>query len=972
MDKFNPRSVLNPQPLQSAARGKAALEKCSRSFPLTTAPSTVLLLLATAFGAGLVKADSPELGSPTRSAEAGTEGVIRGASDNVIVLDEAGARHDVDVLNVAVDKANRTVSIEMADSSLETLRVLARESWLRGVVPRPGFADLRFVRTTYDRDSWFAVGVPDPTGGVTIDIREFRPELERAWFTFGSPDSVALERPMFVSLAEVPRVEWERVQRSNANGTWTEERPMPINRLGINFTDADGNGQTVTVSRAWLGTYGLTGPLFRHGDGTSIANANDETYFYLAPTHFSIIYVFTTDEDFVKEDNGPFSNVYWSSAERNIYVLSDRRDQSGIDERLVSPPPRLTYDDTTSFTVRATWWTTHQGNWQLAVPILFMGANNGQVNMANSVHVIYASRDSNLGWLPWYYLRFVDSAGVLRVDHIIQNAPVNAELQFMLDYDGYSRTMTIALYEIDGTGVQTLGSKTYVLPSSVKFNIGKVGASAWGASNTYEPVTIARVDKIYFDANAARNGNFEVDENGDDIPDNWQKWIWSTGPGYQSSTRQKFGSYSARITDSSYWASYGLQTVRMPVIPGQTFVGSTWVWVSSGQFDLYLEFWTTQSYGTRLAVVYEQTTTTGQWEYLDIMLTAPDGAYWVDLLLYSGGSNTGTAYFDGAELHLRRSFWSINVHDGDIDWHLAFDRAAELGVSHVRTDLRWDRFERDYDGDWDTAYINYWRDIIRMGKTHGIDLIVILNGPKPSWVTDSAKYSEFGEFCQKVAEEYGPDIYYYQILNEHNWNAEITGDLPTFASSCYSGLLAGGGVSGVDHKSAFRTIVNVFANTEGWDPELRGWLDDAGYAIDIPAIDHYPMTYTASGCDDWAPLDALFVIMDDYSKEGAIMETGYSSYRTWWNPAVDEAAQALWISCALPVIRDKVETHNSANPGIPLLLGNLYELVDSNSNNWIPLPPWIIWDHFGLLRSDNFAEKLAYPTFRAQVTVYSL
>jgi len=80
-----------------------------------------------------------------------------------------------------------------------------------------------------------------------------------------------------------------------------------------------------------------------------------------------------------------------------------------------------------------------------------------------------------------------------------------------------------------------------------------------------------------------------------------------------------------KIADSSGTNDYGLQTVRMPAAPDQTFLGSAWVYASSGYNSLCLEFWDAASGGNRLRAVCKGTTVTGQWEYLDVRLTAPAG-----------------------------------------------------------------------------------------------------------------------------------------------------------------------------------------------------------------------------------------------------------------------------------------------------------------------------------------------------------
>ncbi len=523
--------------------------------------------------------------------------------------------------------------------------------------------------------------------------------------------------------------------------------------------------------------------------------------------------------------------------------------------------------------------------------------------------------------------------------------------------------------------VHSVGSTVYTLGTSQTFTLGKVGAAAWGSSSTSEPTIIAKTDNILLDANAARNGNYELDGNGDGVPDQWQMWIWSDGPVYRSNIRAKYGTWSVRIADTDATKDYGLQTVRMTASPDKSYVASTWVYVESGAFNLYLEFWDAMANGNRLSYAYKSTTATGQWEYLDLTMIAPAGTVAIDVLVYSYTGNVGTAYFDGAELRLRRSLWAINLHDGDTGggvpgWKIAFDRATDLGASHIRTDFVWREFE-PFDDQWSPQEIADWRNAVRVGEVRGGDFIAIINGPAPSFVNDANRLAEFSEFCSKIATEFGADIYFYQILNEFNWAfaRQLPGDtdsLPAYATYCFNGLLAGEGVTGVNHKSAFKSIVNVYAN--GGDPidtTLRSWLDSAGSAIDIVAIDHYPATYEGN-CGDWAKLDNLFSIAREpqYMKETALMETGYSSY--YWL-GHSEYDQENWMNCALPQVRSRGRTHNLNYPVSFFVLANLYELVDENTYVWCAIPQLC---HFGLLRTGDLTEKPAYDDFRAQVSTY--
>lgn len=881
----------------------------------------------------------------------------------VVVLNDDGSPRDIDDLRVTADAANRTIEITAADSTDHPFWACLNESWVESTTSHAAFVNASFEKREYHGRTWLAVRVDRPVDGLTFLVQDFRPKVGQPAYSLGSPGSIALERPMFISLEEVPRVELRRVTKTNENGTWTEDQPVPVLRLGINFTDEDTSGQTVALSRAWLGALGLADPFFRYADGTPIANTSDASSFFLHPEHFSVLYVFTTNEGFTKESDQANSNLYWDSSNRNVYLLSDRRDPAGTNERMVAPSA-ATYDETTSFTVRATWQTTQQGNWQWAVPVFFMASSNTKVDMANSVYVLYASRDSNLGQTPYYYLRYRDSTGSMRVDSLRQGILANVQLEFLLDYNGYTRTLTLAIYDSLGA---SLGSASYMLPAGQKFSVGEVGTAAWGASSTYEPATIAKVDNVYFDANMARNGNYEVDADSNSVPDNWQQWIWSDGPVYRSSDRAKYGTWSVKITDSSATADYGLQTVYMTTSAGKTYAGTTWIWAVSGSYWLCIEFWDASGF-TRLSVACKASVAIGLWEFLDLTMTAPSGAAKVDLLVYSTGSNAGTGYFDGAELRTRRSFWSVSHHDGEhATWQQALEFAADLGVSYVRTDLRWASIETG-DGVFDPVALNKWRNVTSMARVRGVGLIAILNGLQPSWADcqsgpncPQSYYDQFQGFCQRMALEFGSDVYYYQILNEMNHQQEVPGAASLLVKSCYQGLLSGESVVAASHKAAFKTIVNAFADRPLWDDWLRAMISqaDSGPGIDIAAVDHYPGIWAVGDCNEWSPLDALFRDMADYNKEGALMETGYSSW-VWPSGQTD---QNNWVSCALPNIKSKATAQNANDPLHPIILANFYDLVDANSGCAC------ILGMFGLL-DDLLGQKPAYGTFRTRVSEF--
>ena len=918
--------------------------------------------------------------------------------DDLVVLDSEGAPTSADMMEAKVDSANRTIAVHVVDATAQPLALLLKDSWVRRTASWPGFSGATFSMADYSGTAWYRIPVSDPAAGLSFQIVEFRLEPGLSLYSAGSPASIILERPMLVTLTEVPRVETDLVQRSTANGSWTEAVPRLALRLGIGFEDPDTSGQTVTINRTWLGQYGLANPYFEYADGAAILNKSDEHNVYLFPAHFSVLYVFTSDESFTKEDDQTYSDVHWDPGNRDLYVYADRRDSSGTNERMRSPAP-VTYYETTSFTVRATWRITQKGHWQYAVPLFFMGAANTRVDMANSVYVHYSSRDSNPShpwYTPWYSLRYQDSTGALRVNHII-DAPANTQYEFMLAYDAYTRTMALSMYYADGTEV---GAVSYVLPAGETFSLGKVGAGAWGYSSTAEPRTIAATDNILLDGTFARNGNFEADGNGDGVPDRWERWIWSDGNVYRSSTRARYGTWSVRVSDSSYSKEYGLQTNRMTAAAAQSYVGSAWVYVSSGRNALCIEFWNAMNAGSRLGVGCKYTATTSVWEYLDITALAPTGTVAVDLLVQSAPSNRGTGYFDGAELRRARSFWSIHVHTNNLpspaSWDSALDYVADLGMSYVRIDFVWEHFQPDDPAVLNWDHVAYWDQVIRMARARGLGITAILSGLPlwALWIRDCESpvgcdyvygegdlnlfFEKWRAFAQFIASQYGQDIEYYQLLNEENHGIhsrfphEHNGE-PRALHEAYQGLLLGTGATAVDHKSRFKTIVNAWADDlpggNDWSTWLRDILGDSwgGDSIDVVAVDHYPGTWCCgSNYREWGVLEVLSDVAHDFGKEMAVMETGFSSYG--W-PDHDPPNLEAYVDQAMDEAFTRRNSLSLASPSSAFLLMSWYEFIDkcSDCGGW-PL----VENHFGILTYDvssgGWGLKPAYDNLRYQVS----
>src|SRR5207249_7826920 len=122
------------------------------------------------------------------------------------------------------------------------------------------------------------------------------------------------------------------------------------------------------------------------------------------------------------------------------------------------------------------------------------GASNSQVTDANSIYFFYASRDSNLGWTPYYYMFYKDAGGVLRINALYEGA-VNTEYHFFANYDSSIQMLTM---EIRSATDSSLKLAHYRTGSNANdgFTLGKIGAASDGTSNTLEPNTTAWIDDI--------------------------------------------------------------------------------------------------------------------------------------------------------------------------------------------------------------------------------------------------------------------------------------------------------------------------------------------------------------------------------------------------------------------------------------------------------------------------------------------
>lgn len=240
-------------------------------------------------------------------------------------------------------------------------------------------------------------------------------------------------------------------------------------------------------------------------------------------------------------------------------------------------------------------------------------------------------------------------------------------------------------------------------------------------------------------------------------------------------------------------------------------------------------------------------------------------------------------------------------------------------------------------------------------------------------------------FVTDVAREFGPNVTYYQVLNEpNNFLADQIYD-PIYnpLTNPNPGLNIDGDLKAISdarqalqsQNPAARVIVNV--NTEVSPGLWLIFLEKIAGTIDIAAIDHYPGSWNPlDPPSDWSPLTQLFSAVNNhknplYRKQTAVMETGFPTacipgLSTCNNLTQD--AQKAFIQSAIPTIKGLAQVQNNAHPdgGRFLFLG-WYELMDSGGScldfcgDWGVLNKgiWADWPSLKKNGFDSLAKKLA-------------
>jgi hypothetical protein len=305
--------------------------------------------------------------------------------------------------------------------------------------------------------------------------------------------------------------------------------------------------------------------------------------------------------------------------------------------------------------------------------------------------------------------------------------------------------------------------------------------------------------------------------------------------------------------------------------------------------------------------------------------------------------------------------WYVSIHGVEVGHDLvraaeAFDQVIDLGFAGVRTDVFWYEIE-PVRGQWNRDMAIFHMRYVQLARARGLDPLVIFSGA-PGWAVDlyrvdkAAFWLEYEDYVRCVLRIVSREVDTYQLWNEPNHIID-----PIDAEDDWQ-LIARAGQLVRDLDPTARTSVNAMANLSGWEQAIDDWVTNAGAFIDVIGVDHYPGTWACCTAADWGPFEILLARINTpgdlwFGKQGALMETGFSS---WAWPFADERDQAAWIAEAMPEIRLRIDAS-----GGQIAFCNFYQLIDVDTGGWGQEA------HFGIVHSDG-TPKLGYPLLKDELS----
>ena len=898
-----------------------------------------------------------------------------------------------DAVRASISGKNLHLALDSAE--LPVARVQIERSSLQSFAPSPAVEGYQFSYVNEAGKTYIEIRTEVPVESMRIKLRSFDPNSEVGAFTAGDDNSLRLERPMIVRRIHVDHGSSPIQPKQNSNGTHSaRHHEIQVDKIGFEFDGNDHSGQTLFFNRAWLMTQEITNPRFEYADGTHIPSDPEELGFKVHAPHFSIIYTFEDSPDgFSQLSSFPGSTVMWSSPSKALWWESDRTDTG--DEILTKTYTGVSSVSSSWFRLSAKVKITGTGHYVGSYPLWLgsgfpAGFNIGNTDPFISFYWMYFGDDLN-NQKSRMYMQYRDDAGTYRINKF--RVLPNLADWYTLEIEFAKPWLKMRVKTPTGS---TIGA-TEAYQTGTQVNDGfpalsNVAVASDGRSQPWEPRATGFTDDIRFEGNLAgnilNNPSFEIDSTGDWVPDNWRQITYSGGLMYRSTSVFRSGSASIRMSDPYSTAEQGIATEYVPIQAGKYYSASAWILIDSASpgFDMNLEFF--DSSLTRVGYYKLSSTAAGAqlgvWSEIRVTTMAPENSVFADVLLFSQNANIGNAYWDDVELRMEtKSFWSVNFHEsGDIaKVRKIFDHARNLGARHVRIDIPWFAMEpTNCQPDpwcWPVAIQNQWNLVLDEASMRGLDVIFVL-GHFPSWAQPNdyapseISRQAWEDYCFGIATLFGSKVHYYQILNEENHprHSQVSGyHEGQYIHRCWEGLSAGDTYD----TGGFETILNVWVGLATDVGFLRVWMNDlvsyAGStnAIDVLAIDHYPGSWVwEQDYNHWDELtdtnpstDDLAKIMLDFTKLGAIMETGF--------PSTTECPDAAaFVSSALPEIRSKVAAHNLVSPtNRKILMANFYELVDADTGLGPSCWGWSLGfeDNFGIIRSTW--NGVDYPTKEA-------
>ena len=328
------------------------------------------------------------------------------------------------------------------------------------------------------------------------------------------------------------------------------------------------------------------------------------------------------------------------------------------------------------------------------------------------------------------------------------------------------------------------------------------------------------------------------------------------------------------------------------------------------------------------------------------------------LLLGCGQDSAPSAIESSIEIQFP---WYFCIHGGEVDYSLdkaasAFQTVLDLGGVGVRTDIFWFDVEPKRNI-WDARKVDFYAGYFDHAVADGLDPMAILSGA-PDWALDlykedkAAFWSEYEEYIREVVTLVGAKTTRYQLWNEANGILD-----PIDAGDDWELFARAGAILRAQDPGSI-LFINAYANWLGWEEAVTDWVTKAGTFIDVIGVDHYPGTWSLGPFTNWWPVDRLLERIQTpgdvwYGKQGAVLETGFS---TWAPDLADELDQVAWIDQSLPALRERVKSG-------PIVLGAFYQLIDANTAEWGHEA------HFGILKSD-LTPKPGYENLKQQIAQF--